>query len=180
MPAISRPRRRQGRRADHADTFAYTAASTTLCTRCLPFHSSTLMRYASRTVSEAGRIAFMPCMALPQHLHLVAADPQIETLAPDMDDILDIHTEVPASQGAKMPILPGRITLDSFTLRYKPGAPPLLHGVSLELRAGEMIGIVSRSVSGSGRSTLRALFTNPRILIFDEATGALECRPRSD
>ena len=118
MPAISRPRRRQGRRADHADTSAYTAASTTLCTRCLPFHSLTLMPYASRTVSEAGRIALMPCMALPQHLHLVAADPHLEARAPDMDDILDTHTEVPASQAAKMPTRQGRITLDGFTLRY--------------------------------------------------------------
>ena len=48
-----------------------------------------------------------------------------------------------------------RSTLDGVTFRYRPDAPPVLHGVSLDIRAGEVIGIVGRS--GSGKSTLTKL-----------------------
>ena len=72
-----------------------------------------------------------------------------------LGDILNTHTEVPSSQAAQLPPLQGRITLDQVTFRYKADAPPVLHSVSLDVRAGEMIGIVGRS--GSGKSTLTKL-----------------------
>ena len=70
-------------------------------------------------------------------------------------DILDTRTEVPAQAAARLPPLKGRITLEQVHFRYRPEAAPVLHGVSLDIRAGEVIGIVGRS--GCGKSTLTKL-----------------------
>ncbi len=72
-----------------------------------------------------------------------------------LGDILNTRTEVPPSNAAQLPPVKGRITLDQVTFRYRPEAAPVLHGVSLDIRAGEIIGIVGRS--GSGKSTLTKL-----------------------
>ncbi|MDR6539342.1 type I secretion system permease/ATPase [Variovorax soli] len=72
-----------------------------------------------------------------------------------LGDILNTRTEVPPSAAARLPALEGRVTLDQLTFRYRPGAAPVLHGLSLEVRPGEVIGIVGRS--GSGKSTLAKL-----------------------
>ncbi|WP_082754759.1 type I secretion system permease/ATPase [Variovorax sp. PAMC 28711] len=72
-----------------------------------------------------------------------------------LGDILNTRTEVPPSTAAQLPALKGRVTLDNLTFRYRPEASPVLHGVSLDVRPGEVIGIVGRS--GSGKSTLTKL-----------------------
>jgi subfamily B ATP-binding cassette protein HlyB/CyaB len=72
-----------------------------------------------------------------------------------LGDILNTRTEVPPSSAAQLPPLRGRITLDEVSFRYRPEAAPVLHGVSLDVRPGEVIGIVGRS--GSGKSTLTKL-----------------------
>ena len=72
-----------------------------------------------------------------------------------LGDILNTRTEVAPASAAQLPPVKGRITLDGVSFRYRPEAAPVLHSVSLDIRAGEVIGIVGRS--GSGKSTLTKL-----------------------
>jgi ATP-binding cassette, subfamily B, bacterial HlyB/CyaB len=72
-----------------------------------------------------------------------------------LGDILNTRSETPPQAVAQLPALKGRITLDNVVFRYQPQAQPVLHGVHLDIRAGEVIGIVGRS--GSGKSTLTKL-----------------------
>ena len=72
-----------------------------------------------------------------------------------LGDVLNARTEVPPSHAAQLPPIRGQITLDQVTFRYRPEAAPALQGFSLDIRPGEVIGIVGRS--GSGKSTLTKL-----------------------
>lgn len=71
-----------------------------------------------------------------------------------LGDILNTRTEV-AGNKSTLPPLAGRITLDEVVFRYRPDGPEVLKNVSLDISAGEVVGIVGRS--GSGKSTLTKL-----------------------
>ena len=72
-----------------------------------------------------------------------------------LGDILNTRTELPPQSAAQLPTLQGRITFDQVAFRYRPEAARVLEGLSLDIQAGEVIGIVGRS--GSGKSTLTKL-----------------------
>ena len=72
-----------------------------------------------------------------------------------LGDILNTRTEVPPTTAAQLPPLQGRIQFDAVSFRYRAEAQPVLHDLTLDVQAFEVIGIVGRS--GSGKSTLTKL-----------------------
>ncbi|HEY4083465.1 MAG TPA: type I secretion system permease/ATPase [Burkholderiaceae bacterium] len=72
-----------------------------------------------------------------------------------LGDILNTRTELPAQSASSLPRVQGRITLENISFRYRPDAQPVLHELSLDVKPGEVIGIIGRS--GSGKSTLTKL-----------------------
>ncbi|MDB5818169.1 MAG: type secretion system permease/ATPase, partial [Rhizobacter sp.] len=59
-----------------------------------------------------------------------------------LGDILNARTEVVSSSAAQLPPIEGAVVLDRVVFRYRPEAPPVLQGVDLSIRPGEVVGIV--------------------------------------
>ncbi|POR51009.1 ATP-binding cassette, subfamily B, HlyB/CyaB [Paraburkholderia eburnea] len=82
-----------------------------------------------------------------------------------LGDILNTRTEIPQTRQTLPPIR-GDVQFDNIRFRYRPDSPTVLDGVSLNIRAGQVIGIVGRS--GSGKSTLTKLLQ--RLYIPEQGT----------
>jgi subfamily B ATP-binding cassette protein HlyB/CyaB len=71
-----------------------------------------------------------------------------------LGDVLDTRPEVTGKK-TRLPRLSGAIAFDQVSFRYRPEASEVLRALTLNIRPGEVIGIVGRS--GSGKSTLTKL-----------------------
>jgi len=99
----------------------------------------------------AGRVA-QPIMRLAQ---LWTNFQQTGVSVQRLGDILNARTELSQATRSALPALKGRIEFDQVHFRYRPDGSEVLRSVSLNIEAGEVIGVVGRS--GSGKSTLTRL-----------------------
>jgi ATP-binding cassette, subfamily B, bacterial HlyB/CyaB len=80
---------------------------------------------------------------------------QVQVSVDRLGDILNHPPERASATPVALPRPRGDIELKHVTFRYKPGARAVLTDISLNARAGEVVGIVGPS--GSGKSTLSKL-----------------------
>jgi subfamily B ATP-binding cassette protein HlyB/CyaB len=72
-----------------------------------------------------------------------------------LGDILNTPRETSQKSAASLPQMKGSVRFEHVTFRYRIDGPPVLSDVSLDILAGQVVGIVGPS--GSGKSTLGKL-----------------------
>jgi len=69
-----------------------------------------------------------------------------------LSDVLEQEPEQPPDDGAPVPTLEGRVTIEGLSFHYGgPAAVPVLDDIALDVQPGTTVGIVGRS--GSGKTT---------------------------
>lgn len=72
-----------------------------------------------------------------------------------LGDILNNPVELTSSKAITLPRIKGSVRIDNLSFKYTPNSPMVLNGISLDVKAGQSIGLVGRS--GSGKSTITKL-----------------------
>ncbi len=80
---------------------------------------------------------------------------QVKVSVERLGDVLDQAPETRAAAQAHLPPARGALSLRGVTFRYKPGTAEVLRDVTIDIPAGQVIGVVGPS--GSGKSTLTKL-----------------------
>jgi len=100
----------------------------------------------------AGRVS-QPVLRLAQ---LWQDFQQVRISIQKLGDILNVKPEPAFNTGrTSLPSIKGHVIIDDVTFRYRPDGPEVLRHVSLDVPAGQVVGIVGPS--GSGKSTLTKL-----------------------
>jgi subfamily B ATP-binding cassette protein HlyB/CyaB len=114
----------------------------------------------------AGRVS-TPILRLAQ---LAQDVQQVRISIARLGDILNATPEPEHNPTrAALPPIEGAVRFDRVRFRYGPDTPEVLDGIDLEIRAGEVLGVVGPS--GSGKSTLASLMqrlhvpTHGRVLV---------------
>ena len=80
---------------------------------------------------------------------------QVQISIDRLGDILNAQPEPMSGVGSDLPRIQGTVELRGVTFRYRPGGADVLKGVTLDIKPGEVVGVVGPS--GSGKSTLTKL-----------------------
>ncbi|MEZ5816273.1 MAG: type I secretion system permease/ATPase [Hyphomicrobiaceae bacterium] len=80
---------------------------------------------------------------------------QVQISVTRLGDILNAPTESQRLGVAHLPPARGALRISGVTFRYRPDTPEVLNNISLDIPAGQVIGVVG--ASGSGKSTLTKL-----------------------
>ena len=139
----------------------YTYASTTqlamlLCVRTSVIGGSLLLWMAGR--ASPGDVTYVLTSYFIIHAYLRDIGMHINNLqrsVNDMEELVAIHDEAvgiaDAVDARPIDIRGGRIVFEDVTFHYGGHRTPLYDGLSVEIRAGERVGLVGRS--GSGKTT---------------------------
>jgi ATP-binding cassette, subfamily B, bacterial len=127
-----------------------------LCLRGSVIGGSLLLWMAGR--ASPGDVTYVLTSYYVIHAYLRDVGMHINNLqrsVNDMEELVDIHDEpigIADAPGAKpIDITGGRIAFEDVTFLYGGHRAPLYDGLSVEIRAGERVGLVGRS--GSGKTT---------------------------
>lgn len=81
---------------------------------------------------------------------------QVRVSVERLGDIINTPTEPAYRPGrVRPPSIEGSVSFDHISFRYRPDRPPVLNSLVMDVKPGEVVGIVGRS--GSGKSTLAKL-----------------------
>jgi ATP-binding cassette, subfamily B, bacterial len=156
MRVISRWRRRVNRSWLRYNTTNAVQLIVLLCLRGSVIGGSLLLWMAGR--ASPGDVTYVLTSYYVIHAYLRDVGMHINNLqrsVNDMEELVEIHAEplgiVDAPDAKPIDIAGGRIVFDDVTFHYGGHRAPLYDGLSVEIRAGERVGLVGRS--GSGKTT---------------------------
>jgi ATP-binding cassette subfamily B protein len=139
--------------------YTYTAAAqlaVLLCLRASVIGGALLLWIAGR--ASSGDVTYVLTSYYIIHAYLRDVGMHINNLqrsVNDMEELVAIHDEpigIADAPGARpIDIQGGRIVFDDVTFHYGGHRAPLYDGLSVDIRAGERVGLVGRS--GSGKTT---------------------------
>lgn len=153
---VSRWRRRVKRTWLRYNTTNAAQLSVLLCLRTSVIGGSVLLWMAGR--ASPGDVTYVLTSYYIIHAYLRDVGMHVNNLqrsVNDMEELVEIHDEpigiADAPEAEPIDVQGGRIQFEEVTFHYGGHRAPLYDGLSVDIRAGERVGLVGRS--GSGKTT---------------------------